>query len=61
MDVTEVNGVRVLGFSGAQVLGVLTDIRRTPAPLHVRWVDLEWPDERQREIELEGRSVSSTT
>src|SRR5688572_14827228 len=28
--------------------------------LHVRWADLEWPDKRQYEIELECRSVSST-
>jgi len=29
-------------------------------PLHVRSADLEWPDERECEIELEGKSVSST-
>ena len=34
---------------------------RTSEPLHVGWADLEWPDARQFEIELEGRSVSSTS
>ena len=34
--------------------------RRMSAQLHVRQADLEWPDDRQCEIELKGTSVSST-